>query len=294
MPGATSRCIRGHLAPFLYRGSGVRRSFRSTLGADFKALGIVPGDVIMLHASFKSLGPVESGPDVVIDSLMDVVGDHGGILMFVSWAHSPYDAFVKDKGLTEGERACWPVFDPASAEVRPSYAGAIGAGLVRRVAAVRSGNPDRSLAALGSGAAALVREHPLDHGFGPGSPLARFVERGGKSLLLGAPLSTVTVIHYAEYLCAVPDKQCINYEVPLLRNGKKEWHRVAQMNRDGFVRAVQGAEEDYIETVVRAYLATGRQHNGRVGETSVYLFDARDLVDFAVSFFDRNYGSNRR
>ncbi len=284
----------GHLAPFLYGGSVVKRSSRKTLGADFKALGIQAGDVIMLHASFKSLGPVEGGPDVVIDSLMDVVGDHGGILMFVSWAQSPYDAFVKNKGLTEGARACWPVFDPASAEVRPSYSGAIGARLVRRAAAVRSGNPDRSLAALGSGATALVNEHQLDHGFGLDSPLARFVERGGKSLLLGAPLSTLTVIHYAEYLCAVPDKQYINYEVPLLRNGKKEWRRVAQMNRDGFVRAAQGAKEDYIETVVRAYLATGQQHKSRVGEASAYLFDARYLVDFAVSFFDRNYGSSRR
>ena len=272
----------------------MRRSSGKTLCADFKALGILPGDIIMLHASFKSLGPVDGGPDVVIDSLMDVVGDHGGILMFVSWAHSPYDAFVKGKGLTEGERARWPVFVPATAEVRPSYAGAIGARLARRAKAVRSGNPDRSLSALGGGATALVQEHPLDHGFGLGSPLARFVGRGGKSLLLGAPHSTVTVIHYAEYLCAVPDKLYVNYEVPLLRNGKKEWRRVAQMNRDGFVRAVQGAEEDYIETVVRAYLATGRLHKSRVGEASTYLFDAKDLVDFAVSFFDRNYGSNRQ
>ena len=103
----------------------------------------------------------------------------------------------------------------------------------------------------------------------------------------------MTVVHYAEYLCRVPDKQYVKYEVPLLHNGKKEWRRVAQMSRDGFVRAVQGANEDYIETVVRAYLATGRQRTGSVGEAPAHLFDAGDLVGFAVSFFERDYGGNR-
>lgn len=267
---------------------------RNSLCVEFKALGVQPGDVVMLHSSFKSLGPVDGGPDTVIDSLMDIVGDNGGIIMFVSWGRSTYDAFVKGNGLTDAEREVWPVFDPSRASLRSSYAGAIGACLVRRPDALRSGNPDRSLAALGGGATALIAEHRLDHGFGPGSPLARFVERGGKSLLLGAPLSTVTVIHYAEYLCEVPDKQYVNYEVPLLRNGNRVWCRVEQMNRDGFIRPLQNVDEDYIAQVVRAYLAAERHHTGRVGEALAYLFDAADLVDFAVSFFERNHAGGRQ
>ena len=267
---------------------------RNSLCVEFKALGVQPGDVVMLHSSFKSLGPVDGGPDTVIDSLMDIVGDNGGIIMFVSWGRSTYDAFVKGNGLTDAEREVWPVFDPSRASLRSSYAGAIGACLVRRPDALRSRNPDRSLAALGGGATALIAEHRLDHGFGPGSPLARFVERGGKSLLLGAPLSTVTVVHYAEYLCEVPDKQYVNYEVPLLRNGNKVWRRVEQMNRDGFIRPVQNFDEDYIAQVVRAYLAAERHRTGRVGEALAYLFDAADLVDFAISFFERNYAGGRR
>ncbi len=263
---------------------------RKKLCRDLEALGVQLNDVVMLHASFKSLGPVEGGPDTVIDGLMDLVGSKGGVLMFVSWGHSTYEAFVQGNGLTEAERKVWPAFDPPRADVRASYAGAIGACLVRRPDALRSGNPDRSLAALGGGARTLIEEHQLDHGFGPGSPLARFVERGGKCLLLGAPLSTVTLVHYAEYLCQVPNKQYVAYEVPLLRNGKKVWRRVEQMNRDGFTQSVQHADEDYVERVVRAYLAIGRHRAGRVGEASAHLIESGDLVDFAVAFFERNYG----
>ncbi len=188
------------------------------------------------------------------------------------------------------ERGAWPPFDPRDAHLRPTYAGAIGSCLARRPDARRSANPDRSFAALGAAAVALIDPHPLDHGFGPGSPLARFVDGGGKSLLRGAPLSTVTAVHYAEYLCDVPDKQFVCYEVPLLQDGRKVWQRAEQMNRDGFVRAVQGTDHDYIEAVARAYAATGRAGSGEVAVARCHLFDAADFVAFAVADFERLYG----
>ncbi len=269
---------------------GIAAATRDGLAADFKALGIEPGDLVMLHASFKSLGPVAGGPDTGIDALMDSVGTQGSILMFVSWGDSPYEAFLEGGGLSQTERAAWPAFDPATASVRPGYAGAIGACLVRRPEAKRSANPDRSLAALGDKAKALIAEHPLDHGFGPGTPMARLVEGGGKSLLLGSPLYTVSAVHYAEYLCDVPDKQFVTYEVPLLREGRKVWCPVSQMNRDGFLRAAQGRPVDYIEEVTRGYLETRRHREGQIAEAQAYLFAAADYVDFAVGFLKRNFG----
>lgn len=271
---------------------GMKPASRDSLCAEFKALGIQPNDVIMLHASYKALGLVAGGPDTVIDGLMDAVGDNGGILIFVSWGQSTYEAFAERHGLTASEREAWPEFDPSCASVRPSYAGAIGACLVQRPDACRSANPDRSLAALGSGAKVLIDEHRLDHGFGPGSPLERFVKSGGKSLLLGAPLSTVSVVHYAEYLCNVPNKQFVTYEVPLLNTRQKAWCPVTQMDRDGFVPAARSASEDYVEQVTGAYIESCPHHSGRVGQANAYLFEAADYVDFAVAFLERRFGSN--
>ena len=53
------------------------------------------------------------------------------------------------------------------------------------------------MAAVGAQAEWLTRDHPSDYGYGPGSPLAKLVESGGKVLMLGAPLDTITLLHYA-------------------------------------------------------------------------------------------------
>ncbi|MGI9407030.1 MAG: aminoglycoside N(3)-acetyltransferase [Hyphomicrobiaceae bacterium] len=261
---------------------------RETLVRDFRTLGLEVGDIVMLHASFRSVRPVAGGPDTLIDALLDAIGPTGGIVMFVSWAHSTYDAFAAEGPSTE-QRSQWPVFDPETAPVRSTHGGAIGACLARRPGALRSSNPDRSLLGLGT-ALPLLADQPLDHGFGPGSPLQALYEHGAKTLNIGAPLYTATILHYAEYLCEVPSKQYVRYEVPVLENGHKVWRHVTQMNRDAFVPAAAGLDPDYLEQVIRAYLETNKHAEGRVSAAQAYLFEMADLVPFAVRYFEEQYG----
>lgn len=261
---------------------------RETLARDFRALGVASGDIVMLHASHRAVRPVAGGPDAVIETLIEVVGPEGGLAMFVSWPHTPYDAFAKG-GPSAAEREAWPAFDPENAPVRSTYGGAIGACLAKKPGARRSRNPDRSLLAIGA-AAALVENHPLDHGFGPGSPLEALYERGAKTLNLGAPLYTATILHYAEYLAEVPGKRFVQYEVPILEGGRKVWRSVTQMNRDAFVAGAEGLDPDYLEQVTRAYIATGKHSEGHVGAAQAYLFDMQDLVPFAIRYFEQRFG----
>lgn len=263
---------------------------RLSLASDLGRLGLSRGDLIMLHSSFKSLGPVDGGPEAVIDAVMDVVGPKGGMIVFASWDRTPYDAIVVGGGLSERDREDWPAFDPATSGVKRVYAGVLGTVLATREGAARSANPDRSLAGLGARGVEVVADHALDHGFGPGSPLARFVEDGGKSVLLGAPLSTVTAIHYAEYLCDVPGKHTVTYEVPVLGRGKRIWRPVEQMRRDGFVDAVENAVYDHVERTVEAYVAARGSTPGKVGGADTWVFDAADIVNFAVAEFEHLYG----
>lgn len=264
---------------------------RLSLAADFASLGLSRGGLVMLHSSYRTLGRVEGGPDTVIDALLDVLGERGGVMVFVSWDRSPYDAFVLNGGLGAAERDAWPVFDPNTAAVKSNYAGVIGAALLARSGAARSANPDRSLGALGAGATALMADHQLDHGFGPGSPLERFVAEGGKSVLLGAPLTTVTAVHYAEYLADIPGKRSVTYEVPVLEDGRKTWKPVVQMRRDGFVDAVENAVYDHVGRTVEAYVAARGLTPRKVGDAETWAFDAGDVVNFAVSEFERLYGA---
>jgi aminoglycoside 3-N-acetyltransferase len=60
----------------------------------FEKMGISPGDTIMVHSSYKSLGGVNGGADTVIDALVESVGDKGTVLFptfnFKSWVDTHY------------------------------------------------------------------------------------------------------------------------------------------------------------------------------------------------------------
>ncbi|MFG9957562.1 AAC(3) family N-acetyltransferase, partial [Pseudomonas aeruginosa] len=90
-----------------------------------------------------------------------------------------------------------PPFDPATARAVRDHS--ILAEFLRTwPGAERSLNPEASMVALGIQAKQLTQDHPLDYGYGAGSPLAKLVEHKGKVLMLGAPLDTITLLHYAE------------------------------------------------------------------------------------------------
>ena len=48
-------------------------------------------------------------------------------------------------------------------------------------------------------------------GMAMGSPLEKVVQAGGRVLMLGAPLDTVALLHYAEHVAKIPDKRVRRY-----------------------------------------------------------------------------------
>ena len=55
----------------------------ASLVDDLRGLGIVDGDVVMVHASLRAIGRVEGGAQGVIAALDDAVGPTGGLLMIL-------------------------------------------------------------------------------------------------------------------------------------------------------------------------------------------------------------------
>lgn len=47
----------------------------------FQELGVVEGDTILVHSSYKSFGEVEGGPQTVIDSLKHILTDEGTLIV---------------------------------------------------------------------------------------------------------------------------------------------------------------------------------------------------------------------
>ena len=122
-----------------------------------------------------------------------------------------------------------------------------------------------------------VRSHP--------EKLARLVEARGQVLMLGAPLETLTVLHHAEFLAQLRHKNVIHYPCPILRDGRKVWIEIEDFDT--------GEPHDAytFEEIARAYLADGRGAHANVGDAESYLFDAADLVGYAVRWLEARFGS---
>ena len=66
---------------------------RDELVAHLRALGVAPGQVLLVHASFRALRPVARGPRTVLEALHEALGP-AGTLVLPAWTgddDAPFD-----------------------------------------------------------------------------------------------------------------------------------------------------------------------------------------------------------
>ena len=169
---------------------------RQSLLQNLRALGVVAGDVLWVHSSLRSLGPVDGGADTVITALQEAVTTQGALLM---------PAF----NLVERSQrsATWQFPDT------PSTVGYITERFRQLPNVIRSDHYSHSVAAWGRDASWYVQGHRDDIGmdspwdlapwgrtFGNHSPFARMIERDAKQLMLGVDYHSATFAHFVEVL----------------------------------------------------------------------------------------------
>lgn len=274
------------------RTSPVHMHVRDDIRADLVRLGLRPGDLVMVHASMRAVGPVLGGGDEVIEALLAVLGPDGTLMAYVDWEHGAQRLTRDDRDvpLPERIRDGWPAFDPAKARADRSY-GILPELLRTWPGARRSGNPGASVAAVGARAEWICRDHPLDYGYGPGSPLAKLVEAEGRVLLLGSPLETVTLLHFSEHTARLRDKRVIRYREKLVREGRPEWVVIEEFDTADPV--VEAAPDDHFDRLVRAYVEAHDVSRGKVGDAWCHLFEAPSLHRFGVAWLEERWGEDR-
>lgn len=265
---------------------------RPELVAQLRAIGVRPGDLLMVHASLRAVGPVAGGPQGLLDALLEALGAEGTLAAYVSWQHSSYEATLDGRVLPREERDAWPVFDPACAPPYEGF-GQFNRFLCAHPQVRRSANPDASVAAIGRRANDLTANHALVDGYGPGSPLGRLVAWGGRVLMLGAPPSTVTVLHVAEAMARIPGKRRVRYEVPLRVDGARCWREAQEFDTNALLNAFAASGFDPIESIATDYVAAGHGQRGRVGAANCWLLDAGELVSFGVRWLEGRFGRDR-
>lgn len=212
---------------------------RAEMVVHWRELGIRPGDTLLVHASLRALGPVRGGAGAVADSLLDVLGANGTLVVYTQ---TPDNTDPSRWPVTRGYavpasewprlRASLPAFDPART---PSFGvGVLPEEVRTRPGALRSGHPQSSFAALGPAAARITAGHALDCHLGEDSPLARLEELEARILLVGVDYSVCTAFHLAEY--RVPGQTTRDYGCAVADGpGGRRWHQYRDLDFDASV-----------------------------------------------------------
>lgn len=246
------------------------------------AVGVRPGQSIMVHTSLSSLGYVCGGAQMVIEALMECVGKEGTIMMpSQSWKNLDPEAGVhweEPKEWWQIIRDHWPAYDKA---ITPTNTmGAVAEMFRRWPGVLRSDHPARSVAAWGKHAEYLTRDHDLSNIFGDGSPVGKLYELDGYVLLIGVGYDKNTSLHLADARAVYPGKHQTTEHSAVMVNGERKWVAYETLYVDG---------KDFGE-IGEAFERQGRGKEEPLGCGRLRLMRQRELVDFAVEWI----GEHRR
>lgn len=160
-------------------------SMRERFFADLESLGIMPGDTVLIHSSYRSLGPIEGGAKTFFEWLIEYIGKEGTIM---------FPAFSYSRVTVDN-----PYFN---LKTTPSNVGYLPEYFRTEIVGVkRSMHATHSCTAIGKHADYLTSGHELDMTpVGENSPLRKLVLLDGKILDLGCTPAATTLMHGVEEL----------------------------------------------------------------------------------------------
>ncbi|SEM12600.1 aminoglycoside 3-N-acetyltransferase [Butyrivibrio sp. ob235] len=253
---------------------------KSDIVEALRKVGLQSGDTVMVHASLSQIGYVCGGAQAVIEALIEVVGDEGTIMIPTqSWKNLDPETGVHwdaDEADWDKIRENWPAYDKA---ITPTNTmGAVAEMFRSWPGAIRSDHPARSVAAWGKNAQYLTENHDLSNIFGEGSPIGKLYELGGKVLLIGVDYDKNTSIHLADVRAEYPGKHNCTEHSAVMENGERIWKAYETLFVDG---------EDFVD-IGKAFEAVNDVNKCMLGEAELRLMNQRELVDYAVSWIEKN------
>jgi len=253
---------------------------RAKLATDLRALGLTPGDVVMVHASVRAVGEVAGGPDEIHLAIKEAITPSGTMFMYASCPR--YVDEIGRGNLTAEQEAevleKLPPFDAQTARSARDNGALVE--LFRTYPGSRVNDHPARFVVWGAQADYLLSNQPWDFAFGAGSLLDRFVALDGKILLLGSDHDNTTFLHYAEHIVDIPDKRVTRFRVPVVQNGVRVWREMAEFDTSTGVHV--NWPPTFFADLVDGYLATMGNDGGRVGNATAHLLSARGLLDYTL------------
>ncbi len=245
-----------------------------------KEVGVQNGQSIMVHTSLSKLGFVCGGAQVVIEALLESVGNEGTIMMPAqSWKNLDPECGVhweEPKEWWQLIRDNWPAYDK---DITPTNTmGAVAEMFRKWRGTLRSEHPSCSVAAWGKNAEFLTCRHDLSNVFGDGSPIGKLYDLDGYVLLIGVGYDKNTSLHLADVRADYPGKHFCTDHSAVMENGKRVWKPYEVLFVDG---------EDF-EEIGKDFEQSCNVKKARLGNGTITFMKQRELVDFAVKWIEAN------
>lgn len=256
---------------------GYHRRFRAFTPVDLNRalveLGVVAGDVVMVHSAFDSFLGFQGGPVDAIRTLQEVVG--GGARGTLMMPTIPFRGTAVEYALGD------PVFDVRQTVSRM---GLLTELFRRSPGVVRSIHPTHSVAVWGNRAEAIIAGHErAETPCGRSTPYEKLLEYDGKILLAGVPANTMTFCYF------IVEELEPQLAIPVFT---RETYSMRWRDADGAVRVSNmrlfSLRLDHDLGPLVGELKRRRQwREGRVGSLRLMLLRARDVYDAAVALADK-------
>lgn len=218
-------------------------------------LGVQPGGVLLVHAAFSKVRPVEGGPIGLISALHSALGPAGTLVM-------PSMSYDDDHPFDKTKSHC--------AEM-----GVTADTFWRLPGVLRSGN-NHAFAAIGPLAERITAPHPIDIPHGLNSPVGRVYELDGQVLLLGVGHGSDTTIHLCENMAGVRYRR--DKYLTVLKDGKPARFEY---------REIDHCCEKF--SLVDGWLdERGLQRRGEVGHAEARLIRSKDIVEVVTERLRQN------
>lgn len=154
---------------------------KNDLVVGFKKTGLTAGDVVLVHSSYKSLGPVDGGPQAVVDALLEALTPTGTLII-------PTFNFNFNKG------------EPWDVRTTPSHMGALTEIVRMNPESRRVFHPFYSFAILGQLKDELTKVRYRDS-YGPDSIFMQLRKLDAKIMVIGLSYThSMTFFHHIEQM----------------------------------------------------------------------------------------------
>lgn len=247
---------------------------KGDLVAQLKSIGIIEGDVLLVHSSLSKIGFIENGPKDLVEALLEVVGSEGHILM----PNSPNASFQLEyiQHLS--------VFDVQN---EASKLGAITEYFRKLPNAIRSEHPTEPVSCIGPNANFFVGSHfgnltPYDKN----SPFYKVSQMKGKILYVGVTLDNAgTNLHTLED--AISD-----FKFPVYH---EQIFDVKVKSIDGTVKSMQTKVHNPIwskkrqcDGLLPLFVEKNVARKVKIGQAETWLFDAEKMLEVMIESYQSN------